>query len=74
MMKVTERTRRILKHRRHSRDMIKDGWERVDDGGGMLWEINRGYRLGQKILACQISLCGTFLWVKIGKLTPVETM
>ena len=73
-MKVTERTRRILKHRRHSRDMIKNGWEIVGDNGGKLWEINRGYRLGQKIIACQISMCGTYLWVKIGERTPIDNL
>lgn len=69
-MKLTDRTREILKYRRHARDMKKASWEPVGCSGGMLWEINRGGRQDQKILESQVSLSGKFLWVKIGYPPP----
>lgn len=65
-MKFTEITRRALKSRRDIRDMEKDGWERVGDNGGMLWELQRGYRCDKIITDVRISASGKFLWVKIG--------
>lgn len=69
-MKVTANTKRILKYRRHVRDMKKTGWEKVGDNGSRLWELDCGGRVGQVILDCQISLCKKYLWVKIGHPTP----
>ena len=64
-MRVTEMTRSILKARRESRDMRRDGWERVDESGGRLWELNRGSRIGQRIQQVRIAYDGVSLWVKV---------
>lgn len=64
-MKFTDRTREILACRREDRDMTRDGWERVDESGGMLWQITRGSRWTQRIVDVRIARSGYFLWVKI---------
>ncbi len=65
-MKVTEFTRNALRTRRELRDLPKEGWEPVDESGGRLWEIARGYRYDRTITDVRISASGKFLWVKVG--------
>lgn len=63
-MKVTQRTRNGLQCRRHNNQMRKDGWEYIGEGGGDLWKIYRGDRIGWKIIAAQPSCDGMGIWVK----------
>lgn len=66
-MKVTSRTRRALASRRELRDMPKLGWEMVGEGGGMLWELQRGFRYNHEITDVQIAADRKSLWVKVEK-------
>lgn len=69
-MIVTDVTRKILKVRRDARDHRRDGWERVGEGGGRLWELYRGMRDDHKILEVEIASCGKALWIKTGRDGP----
>lgn len=51
--------------RTENRDMPRQGWERVGEGGGKLWEIERGPRIGQTIRDVKIAADGRSLWVKV---------
>ena len=73
-MKVTARTRRILQYRREVRAMRKAGWEYVGEGGGSLWELVRGYRLGHQIVAAKVACDGLGVWVKIEAQPYVPTL
>ena len=64
-MLVTDRTRRVLEARRFQRKMTAAGWERIGEGGGRLWEIYRGGRVGQRIQQAIIEPGGMAVWVKI---------
>lgn len=64
-MKVTQFTRRALLVRRERREMTGAGWEFVGEGGGRLWELNRGARQDQRIVDVQIAACGKGVWVMI---------
>lgn len=50
--------------RTDNRDMPKHGWEKVGEGGGNLWELNRGCRIGHKIVDVRIAADGVSLWIK----------
>jgi len=63
-MKVSRFTRDALKVRRDMRDHLKDGWEFVSEGGGNLWQLYRGGRTNEKIIAVEISACGKAIWIK----------
>ena len=63
-MKVTDFTRKALAVRRDKRDRLRNGWEFVGEGGGKLWELNRGYRLRHSIVEVAISACGKGVWIK----------
>ena len=63
-MIVTKFTKRALSIRRERRDMLKCGWEYVSEGGGRLWELHRGYRIGFVISEVRIAADGLGLWVK----------
>ena len=65
-MKVTAFTRQALAMRREQRDLPKLGWEMVGEGGGRLWELKRGARVGQRILAVRVAACGTAVWIRVG--------
>lgn len=56
-----------LAYRREARDMTKAGYERVGEGGGLLWQLERGCRIGHKIVDVRIALRGTSVWCKIEK-------
>ena len=63
-MRVTHRTRQALAVRRDKRDMSRDGWEYVGEGGGKLWELHRGVRYRHRITEVRIAACGKALWIK----------
>lgn len=64
-MKVTARTRDWLACRRDRRDMIRQGWEYVGEGGGRLWELYRGGRSGHRIVEAKVARDGMGIWVLI---------
>lgn len=66
-MKVTELTRARLARRREERDMLRDGWEYVGEGGGKLWELYRGARLDCIITETKIAVGGKAVWVRVIK-------
>lgn len=63
-MKVNRLTRSALRCRRDERDMTANGWERVDERGGQLWELHRGRRMGYVITDVRIAADGISLWIK----------
>lgn len=66
-MKVTNLTRSMLTVRRDVRDMTRDGWEKVGEGGGRLWELYRGGRTREVITDVKIAADGKSLWIKTGE-------
>lgn len=77
-MKLTKGSKEILSYRRIKRDSDRqtakwalEGFEEIGEGGGQLWEIYRGFREGQIILAARIAPDGMSVWVKIGN--PVRS-
>lgn len=54
----------IRRVRTDNRDMVKAGWEKVGEGGGKLWELNRGSRIGHRITDVRIAADGVSLWIK----------
>lgn len=63
-MKVNGLTKRALHTRRETRDMLAAGWERVGAGGGRLWELDGGCRIGWIITDVRIAADGLSLWIK----------
>ena len=63
-MLVTERTKSALRYRRDVRDRVADGWEYVGEGGGRLWELERGCRWRHRITDVRIAADGKALWIK----------
>jgi len=63
-MKLSEFGRAALRVRRDKRDMEADGWEFVGEGGGKLWELHRGSRIGFVITEVRIAADGLGLWIK----------
>lgn len=63
-MKMNQFTKEVLASRREERDFPKEGWEKVDDHGGNLWELNRGWRWNHIITDVKISASGKEIWVK----------
>ncbi len=63
-MKLSQFSRVALNVRRDKRDMKRDGWEFVGEGGGALLELYRGGRHGHVITDVRISACGKGLWIK----------
>lgn len=62
-MKVTAFSKRALKYRREERKMTKDGWERVTDSGGKMWELVRGYRKNMRITKATPACDGKSIWI-----------
>ena len=62
-MKVTELTRRKLAVRRERRDLEKAGFRRHETD----MEIHRGFRTDEVIIDARISVCGKYVYTKIGK-------
>lgn len=72
-MLVTEVTRRNLNIRREKRDLPRDGWDYVYEGGGPLWELTRGCRISHAITDVRIAACGKALWIKTADVTSSGT-
>lgn len=66
-MLVTERAARLSWIRRDDRAHKRDGFERVDEDGGKLWELHRGRRLDHVITHVVIAADGKSLWIKTAK-------
>jgi hypothetical protein len=67
MMLESEFSKRAIRVRRDRRDMLRTGWEYVGEGGGMLWELYRGSRMGQVITDVRIAADGLGVWIKTAK-------
>jgi hypothetical protein len=65
-MLVTDLTRSRLHFRRTVRRWRAEGFEEIGEGGGRLWEIYRGGRMGQRITAARVAPDGMSVYVKIG--------
>lgn len=66
-MRVTELTRHLLAYRRMAKELTAKGWEEVGEGGGNLWQLYRGGRTDQRIVAVRIAPGGKSLFVKVEK-------
>lgn len=64
-MKVTKFTRNVLAARKQKRDMLAKGYEEVGEGGGLLWELERGSRIGHKIIDAVVAVHGRSVYVKV---------
>lgn len=64
-MKVTQITKDALSARRQRRELLAVGYEEVGEGGGRLWEIYRGGRVGHKIRDVVIGKHGMSIYVRI---------
>jgi hypothetical protein len=69
-MKLTERSRDILKYRRAVRDLKADGFEEVGEGGGKIWELHRGWRYRHIITDVKIGPDGKSLYIKTAERVP----
>jgi hypothetical protein len=63
-MKLTATTKRILGVRRFRRNMEAVGYEDISEGG-KLWELDRGSRIGHKIVDVKIGPDGRTLFAKV---------
>ncbi len=64
IVKVTEQTRKALAYRRAARHLQAKGYEEVDERGGKIWELHRGYRQDHRIVDVVISPHGKTVWIK----------
>lgn len=62
-MIVTDLTRSALAIRREDRRMKQAGYRKHETD----WEIHRGHLIGQRIADAKISVCGRYVWTKIGQ-------
>jgi len=65
--------KRAVAIRRERRAMTKDGWEHLGEGGGKLWEMYRGGRVGHQITDVRIAADGISLWIKTAP-APVSAL
>ena len=63
-MKVTKFTKDAIAYRRQQRRLLADGWDHVEDP---VWEIDRGGRCDEVIVAVEIATDGKSLYVKTAK-------
>ena len=61
-MKVTERTRQGFAVHREERRMKAAGYRKHETD----WEIHRGFRQRDVIVDAVISVCGRYVWTKLG--------
>jgi hypothetical protein len=61
-MKVTEFTRRALAFRREKKKLLSNGYRMHETD----WEIHRGWRHKEVIIDCKISVCGKYVYTKLG--------
>lgn len=62
-MKVTNRTKSALAVRRERRALENEGFRRHETD----WEIHRGMRHDEVIVDARISVCGRYVYTKLGK-------
>ncbi len=63
-MRVTDRTREVLRCRRIRRGLIASGFEEVGEGGGHLWELHRDIKRDHAITAVAMAPEGKSLFIK----------
>lgn len=73
-MKVTKFTLSALAWRRQRRDLLKEGYEFLGEGGGKIWQLNRGARWDHQIVDAIISECGKGVYVKCEPVQPTGTI
>ena len=61
-MVVTDFTKRALAFRRQQRDLFAQGY-RIHETD---WEIHRGARYREVIIDAKISVCGKYVYTKLG--------
>lgn len=71
-MLVTPFTKKALSYRRVIKGWKSEGFEEVGEGGGMLWQIRRGCRVGQVIREVRIAPDGMSVFVRIS--SPTDNM
>ena len=64
-MEMTDRTRRILAIRREERRLKAEGYRKHETD----WELRRGGRYRDVIVDAKISICGHYVWTKLGRPT-----
>jgi len=62
-MIVNDFTKNCLLVRREYRKLTAEGFRRHETD----WELNRGARYDEVILEAKISVCGKFVYTKLGK-------
>ncbi|MGB0662821.1 MAG: hypothetical protein ACPGMR_03425 [Pontibacterium sp.] len=62
-MRVTDRTRKALKARKERRELEKQGYRKHETD----WEIHRGNKRDQKIIDAKVSICGKYVYTKLGE-------
>ncbi len=62
-MKVTDLTKSALAVRREQRNLERNGFRRHETD----WEILRGIRYDEVIVDARISICGKYVYTKLGK-------
>jgi hypothetical protein len=63
-MKLTDRTRDLLRCRRARRQLAELGYEEVGERGGKLWELHRGFRQDHKIIDVVVAPEGRTIFIK----------
>lgn len=63
-MLESQRSKEIIAVRRDIRDRHKQGYEYLGEGGGKIWELQRGRRWDHVITDAVIALDGKGVWVK----------
>lgn len=63
MMKVTALTKSALAVRREERKLSREGFRKHETD----WEILRGGRHDERIIEARISVCGRYVYTKLGK-------
>lgn len=63
IMKITAFTKRALAFRREARRLEALGYRRHETD----WEIHRGGRQGEVIVDAKVSVCGKYVYTKLGK-------
>jgi len=61
-MKLTDRTRNILRSRKYKRDMKKNGYMLCEPH----WQLLRGDDIGKKLVEAVIDIDGCHIWYKVG--------
>lgn len=65
-MKMTPFSRQILANRRQRRELTGLGYEEITMAGGigLLWQLDRGCRIGWKLVDAKLGVNGLSVYVK----------